>query len=150
MKGVKLLLKLSNANRELNLETVVCSFAMPNNIDVPSWLLLSSCLVTKSFSNGYFLIWNSFCWFPGFQGFRFLSYMLMFYNKHIFFNLASVFLNFLINWTSSVGCVLLNTYKHHHNEARFMFISICEPMSRCRSIYVVFMWFVFLFHFHYD
>ena len=37
---------------------------------VPSCLLLSSFLVTKSFSSEYFLIQNNFCWFPVFQGFR--------------------------------------------------------------------------------
>ena len=35
-------------------------------------------------------------------------------------------------------------------KAPSMFISICEPMSRRRSIYVVFIWSVFLFHFYYN
>ena len=119
----------------------LCLFAMLISIEVPSWLLLSSCLVTRSFRNGYFMISNSFYWFPAFQGFR--------YKQHSLFNLASVFLNFFINWTSSVGWMLFNTYKLHHAEALFIFISLCQPMSRRRSIYVVSMWSVFLFPFHY-
>ena len=120
-----------------------CLFAMPDSIDVPSWLLLSSFLVTRSFSNGYFLIRKNFCWFPAFLGFRFLPYTLIFYKQHFFSTQPQTFLwNFL--W--SVGWVLLNIYNLHHTDELFIF-SICESMSRRRSIYAVFMWSVFFFTF---
>ena len=128
---------------KLSIETeLLCSFAMPNSIDVPSCLLLlRSCLVTKPFSNGYFLIQNSFCSFPRLQGFRFLPYALMFYKQHIFLNLASVFLNFFINWISSVGWVLLNTYKHHHTE---VYVSPCIDVGLFTS-YLCDLFFFFTF-----
>ena len=56
----------------------LCLFTMPNSIDVPSWLLLSSFLITSLLAMCNFWF-RSFCWFPAFQGFRFLSYTLMFY-----------------------------------------------------------------------
>ena len=59
----------------------LCLFTMPNSIDVPSWLLLSSFLITSLLAMCNFWF-RSFCWFPAFQGFRFLSYTLMFYKAY--------------------------------------------------------------------
>ena len=43
----------------------------------------------------------------------------------------------------------VNTYKHHHTEVFFIF-SLCETMSRRRSIYDVSVWSVFLFYFDHN
>ena len=62
----------------------------------------------------------------------------------LFFNSASMLLNFFMNWASNVVWVFLNTYNHHYTETHFIFsifVSICRP----RSIYAVSMW--SLFHF---
>ena len=57
------------------------------------------------------------------------------YKQHFLFNLASVLLNFFLNWASNVAQVLLNTYKYHHNETLYIF-TIIVFISRPRSIYV--------------
>ena len=124
-----------------------CSFVMPNRIDVTSWSLLSIFLVTRSFSNRYFPIRKNFYWFPPFLGFRFLPYTLIFYKQYFFFQLSlSVPKLFLWNFLWNVGWVLLNTYKFHHTDGLFIF-SICEPMSRRKSIYAVSVWPVFFLTF---
>ena len=71
-----------------------------------------------------------------------------FYKQPFFFNSASVLLNFYMNWATNVTYLLLNTYNHYHTEARFI-ITIFVSMSRPRSIYVVSMWSIFLFHLHF-
>ena len=50
----------------------------------------------------------------------------------LFFNLASVLLNFFMNWTSTVAYVLLNTHKHHHVNTPFIFrpSDLSNPWSR--------------------
>ena len=87
-----------------------CSFAMSNSIDVPSSLLLSSFLVTRSFSNGDFLIRKNFCWFPAFLGFRFLPYTLILYKQHFFFQLSLSVpkLFYEIFYEVLVGCCLIH------------------------------------------
>ena len=71
-----------------------------------------------------------------------------FYNQRFFFNPASVFLNFFINWASNVAWVLLDTYEHDRTGTLFMF-TIFVSISRSRSIYVVsactFFIFIFIF-----
>ena len=69
----------------------------------------------------------------------------------LFFNSASVLLNFFMNWASNVASVLLNANKHHHSETLFLF-TIFVFISRPRYIYVVSMWSIFNFrlYFHYD
>ena len=62
-----------------------------------------------------------------------------FIKQHFFFNSASVLLNFLKNWASSVGQVLLNTYRHHHVETPLIF-TIFVSMCRRTPIYVICMW----------
>ena len=44
--------------------------------------------------------------------------------------------------------MLLNIYKHHHSATLFMFC-IVMSMSSARSIYVVSIWAIFRFHFHF-
>ena len=57
------------------------------------------------------------------------------YKQCFLFNLASVLLNFFLNWASNVAQVLLNIYKYHHNETLYIF-TIIVFISRPRSIYV--------------
>ena len=45
----------------------------------------------------------------------------LFLSETPFFNLASLLLNFFMNWASNVALVLLNTYKYHFNETPFIF-----------------------------
>ena len=61
----------------------------------------------------------------------------------LFFKSASVLLNFLINWASSVAYEHHHT-EHHHTEALLIF-TIFVSMSWSRSIYVLSMWSFFIF-----
>ena len=78
---------------------------------------------------------------------KFLRLYTLFYNQRLFFNSTSVLLNFFMNWASNVAWVLLNTYGHRYTDIGFIFgifVSIPKP----RSIYVVFLWFIFSLIFH--
>ena len=91
-----------------------CSFAIQNSTDIPSWLLLSSCLVTRS--SGYFLIRKKFCWFPAFLGFRFLPYTLIFYKQHFFFSTQPwCSLTFLWNFLRTVNSAAKFLKKYWQN-----------------------------------
>ena len=69
----------------------------------------------------------------------------VFFNKQwMFFNSASVLLNFFMNWASNVAQVAFNTNKHHHTETLFASFTIFVAMSRPRSIYVLSMWPIFM------
>ena len=54
-----------------------------------------------------------------------------------------------VTWEKLVGQSFCYTYKHHHTETLFIF-SLCETMSRRRSIYDVSVWSVFLFYLDYN
>ena len=55
-----------------------------------------------------------------------------FFLSDIFFNSASVLLNFIMKWASNVAWVLLNTCNHHYTETYFIF-SVFGFISRSRS-----------------
>ena len=59
-----------------------------------------------------------------------------FFISNAFFNPASVLLNFLMNWATTVAQVLLNACKDHHTETLSIF-TIFVSMSKSRTIYVV-------------
>ena len=68
--------------------------------------------------------------------------------QHIF-QLSLSVLNFLVNGTSNVAYLLLNTQKHHHTETVLIF-TILLPMSRRKPIYVISMSSVFNSRLHYS
>ena len=45
----------------------------------------------------------------------------------LFFNRASVLLNFFLNWSSNVAYVLLITYKHHYTERHISYLVYFGP-----------------------
>ena len=67
--------------------------------------------------------------------------------SNAFFQLGLSVANLFMNWGSK-RCLMHN--KHYHTETGFIIMSV--SMSRPKSIYVVYMWSIFLFylHFHYD
>ena len=62
----------------------LCSFAMPNSIEVPIWLLLSSCLVTKSLVMGVFWFRTASVDFQRFKVFIFCRTRLCFISNAFF------------------------------------------------------------------
>ena len=71
-------------------------------------------------------------------------FLTRFFQATLFFNPASVLLNFFMNGALNIAWVLLNTYTQYQVEAIFIF-----TISRFRSIYVVSI-FHFHLHFHYE
>ena len=71
-----------------------------------------------------------------------------FYVSNVFFNSASALLNLFMNWAFNVAQVLLNMYKHHHTETLFIF-SVFVSMTKPMSLYVVSMWSISHFYFHF-
>ena len=62
----------------------LCSFAMPNSVEVPIWLLLSSCLVSKSFAMGIFWFRTASVDFQRFRVFIFCRTRLCFISNTFF------------------------------------------------------------------
>ena len=68
-----------------------------------------------------------------FEDVPYFSYARSFLKATLFFNSASVLLNFFMNCALNV---LLSTYKHYHNEALFVF-TLFVSISKPKSIYIV-------------